>query len=74
MTEFKKKLEKPRHTYVDAAEASHIYLLPNSLTAGNLFFGFLDFWFGIWIFYRRVARAAAVSGGMEHEEQKDPVA
>ena len=27
--------------YADAAEASHIYLLPNSLTAGNLFFGFL---------------------------------
>ena len=41
MAEFKKKLEKPRHTYVDATEASHIYLLPNSLTAGNLFFGFL---------------------------------
>jgi CDP-diacylglycerol--serine O-phosphatidyltransferase len=28
-------------TYRDADEASHIYLLPNSLTAGNLFFGFL---------------------------------
>ena len=27
--------------YADADEASHIYLLPNSLTAGNLFFGFL---------------------------------
>jgi len=27
--------------YADSAEASHIYLLPNSLTAGNLFFGFL---------------------------------
>jgi CDP-diacylglycerol--serine O-phosphatidyltransferase len=27
--------------YRDADEASHIYLLPNSLTAGNLFFGFL---------------------------------
>jgi len=27
--------------YSDAAEASRIYLLPNSLTAGNLFFGFL---------------------------------
>ena len=27
--------------YADANEASHIYLLPNSLTAGNLFFGFL---------------------------------
>lgn len=25
----------------DSGEASHIYLLPNSLTAGNLFFGFL---------------------------------
>ena len=25
----------------DATEASRIYLLPNSLTAGNLFFGFL---------------------------------
>lgn len=33
--------EKPRHQYTDADEASHIYLLPNSLTAGNLFFGFL---------------------------------
>lgn len=31
---------QPRQ-YTDAAEASHIYLLPNSLTAGNLFFGFL---------------------------------
>lgn len=30
-----------RHQYADAGEASHIYLLPNSLTAGNLFFGFL---------------------------------
>ena len=36
MTEFKEELEKPRHKYVDAGEASHIYLLPNSLTAGNL--------------------------------------
>ncbi|MGJ3243289.1 MAG: CDP-diacylglycerol--serine O-phosphatidyltransferase [Opitutales bacterium] len=27
--------------YRDAAEASRIYLLPNALTAGNLFFGFL---------------------------------
>ncbi len=42
MTEFKEELEKPRHKYVDAGEASHIYLLPNSLTAGNLFFGFLS--------------------------------
>lgn len=31
--------EKPQYT--DSEEASHIYLLPNSLTAGNLFFGFL---------------------------------
>lgn len=30
-----------RHQYADSGEASHIYLLPNSLTAGNLFFGFL---------------------------------
>lgn len=29
------------HTYADTGEASHIYLLPNSMTAGNLFFGFL---------------------------------
>lgn len=29
------------HQYSDSGEASHIYLLPNSLTAGNLFFGFL---------------------------------
>jgi CDP-diacylglycerol--serine O-phosphatidyltransferase len=33
--------ERPRHQYADADEASRIYLLPNSLTAGNLFFGFL---------------------------------
>lgn len=33
--------DTPRHQYADSAEASHIYLLPNSLTAGNLFFGFL---------------------------------
>ena len=33
--------ETPRHQYADSAEASHIYLLPNCLTAGNLFFGFL---------------------------------
>ena len=33
--------QKPPHQYTDSAEASHIYLLPNSLTAGNLFFGFL---------------------------------
>lgn len=33
--------EKPKHQYADSGEASHIYLLPNSLTAGNLFFGFL---------------------------------
>lgn len=32
---------KPPRQYADSAEASHIYLLPNSLTAGNLFFGFL---------------------------------
>ncbi|HAV12464.1 MAG TPA: CDP-diacylglycerol--serine O-phosphatidyltransferase [Opitutae bacterium] len=32
---------KPKHQYADSGEASHIYLLPNSLTAGNLFFGFL---------------------------------
>ena len=34
-------VEKPQKKYVDSDEASHIYLLPNSLTAGNLFFGFL---------------------------------
>jgi CDP-diacylglycerol---serine O-phosphatidyltransferase len=33
--------KKPQHKYADAGEASHIYLLPNSMTAGNLFFGFL---------------------------------
>jgi CDP-diacylglycerol--serine O-phosphatidyltransferase len=32
---------KSPHQYADSGEASHIYLLPNSLTAGNLFFGFL---------------------------------
>lgn len=40
MTEPKDK-DRPRHQYADSGEASHIYLLPNSLTAGNLFFGFL---------------------------------
>lgn len=35
------KPSKPTHQYADSGEASHIYLLPNSLTAGNLFFGFL---------------------------------
>ena len=33
--------EKTVVPYADSEEASHIYLLPNSLTAGNLFFGFL---------------------------------
>ena len=33
--------KQPPHQYADSGEASHIYLLPNSLTAGNLFFGFL---------------------------------
>jgi CDP-diacylglycerol--serine O-phosphatidyltransferase len=33
--------EQPRAQYADSEEASRIYLLPNSLTAGNLFFGFL---------------------------------
>ena len=33
--------DRPPPRYSDAGEASHIYLLPNSLTAGNLFFGFL---------------------------------
>ncbi|WP_269524054.1 CDP-diacylglycerol--serine O-phosphatidyltransferase [Coraliomargarita parva] len=36
--------DSPEHTppkYADSGEASRIYLLPNSLTAGNLFFGFL---------------------------------
>ncbi|MFO8026702.1 MAG: CDP-diacylglycerol--serine O-phosphatidyltransferase [Opitutales bacterium] len=40
MTEQPDKDRAPRQ-YADADEASHIYLLPNSLTAGNLFFGFL---------------------------------
>jgi CDP-diacylglycerol--serine O-phosphatidyltransferase len=33
--------DSQKHNYADSEEASHIYLLPNSLTAGNLFFGFL---------------------------------
>jgi len=41
MTEPNEVTEKARHQYADSVEASHIYLLPNSLTAGNLFFGFL---------------------------------
>jgi CDP-diacylglycerol--serine O-phosphatidyltransferase len=36
-----KETNRSRHQYADSGEASHIYLLPNSLTAGNLFFGFL---------------------------------
>ena len=38
MNESEKKTDLP---YADSEEASQIYLLPNSLTAGNLFFGFL---------------------------------
>jgi len=38
MNDPKKETNLP---YADSEEASHIYLLPNSLTAGNLFFGFL---------------------------------
>ena len=41
MTVSKQEFERSRNKYTDANEASHIYLLPNSLTAGNLFFGFL---------------------------------
>lgn len=33
--------KKSLHQYADSEEASHIYLLPNSLTAGNLLFGFM---------------------------------
>ena len=40
MTESEETQPKPPR-YADSAEASRIYLLPNSLTAGNLFFGFL---------------------------------
>lgn len=40
MSDTSDKDASQRH-YNDAAEASRIYLLPNSLTAGNLFFGFL---------------------------------
>ena len=35
------ELQKNTSTLDDATEGSRIYLLPNSLTAGNLFFGFL---------------------------------
>lgn len=41
MTEDKEALESKKPQYADSEEASRIYLLPNSLTAGNLFFGFL---------------------------------
>ena len=34
------KKERSKPVYATAEQASHIYLLPNSLTAGNLFFGF----------------------------------
>ena len=41
MKESKKIPESVSLMSTDSGEASHIYLLPNSLTAGNLFFGFL---------------------------------
>jgi len=41
MSSAKESIEKRDIPYADSEEASHIYLLPNSLTAGNLFFGFL---------------------------------
>lgn len=41
MKESKKIPESGSIISTDSGEASHIYLLPNSLTAGNLFFGFL---------------------------------
>lgn len=41
MTEKKEAPESKPPQYADSEEASRIYLLPNSLTAGNLFFGFL---------------------------------
>lgn len=41
MTDEKKVPESKPPQYADSEEASRIYLLPNSLTAGNLFFGFL---------------------------------
>lgn len=41
MTEEKEAFESKKPQYADSEEASRIYLLPNSLTAGNLFFGFL---------------------------------
>ena len=34
----------PTHQYADSGEASHIYLLPNSLTAGNLFFWIFSYY------------------------------
>lgn len=40
MPESKESTQSSVH-YADSREASRIYLLPNSLTAGNLFFGFL---------------------------------
>jgi CDP-diacylglycerol--serine O-phosphatidyltransferase len=41
MVDDKKAQEPNQPHYADSEEASRIYLLPNSLTAGNLFFGFL---------------------------------
>ncbi|NBB79763.1 MAG: CDP-diacylglycerol--serine O-phosphatidyltransferase [Verrucomicrobia bacterium] len=41
MTKKREASESKPPQYADAEEASRIYLLPNSLTAGNLFFGFL---------------------------------
>ncbi len=38
---FKIVVRRHKKQYTDAAQASRIYILPNSLTAGNLFFGFL---------------------------------
>lgn len=41
MTKTEEAPESKPPQYADSEEASRIYLLPNSLTAGNLFFGFL---------------------------------
>lgn len=53
------KSRDPQMPYRDVVEASHIYILPNLFTAGNLFFGFLAI---IWCIR---GRYVDVPGGVE---------
>ena len=50
----------PKEPYSNVFEASHIYFLPNSFTAGNLFFGFLAIIWCIRGRYEAITDAAMV--------------